>query len=266
VVYGFTIVGSPSARQAMKLDQTRVSDMRSISYGVESYYSANDKLPDNLSELDSYHREAKDPETGAAYIYEVVDEDSYKLCTNFSADSETNNEIENDYFYGEDVTYSKGYDCLSYDVHQSYKNSSSGFTVPKQNPPPALNFEANVSSRDARRLADVRQMMTAFELYYNDNGAYPDDAGSFPTSTSTGPTGTANTEWQDYLLSWPVAPVPQDGTCSAAQNEYIYNGLNTKNELDATDPESYTLTFCLGASSGGYAAGLRTASPHLGIQ
>lgn len=32
---------------------------------------------------------------------------------------------------------------------------------------------ARGKARDARRLADMRQMQTAFELYYDDNNAYP---------------------------------------------------------------------------------------------
>ena len=32
---------------------------------------------------------------------------------------------------------------------------------------------ARTKSRDARRVADVKQIATALELYYNDNGNYP---------------------------------------------------------------------------------------------
>jgi prepilin-type N-terminal cleavage/methylation domain-containing protein len=138
---------------------------------------------------------------------------------------------------------------------------------------------ARAKSRDARRLSDVRQIMTALEIYYNDNGAYPDDnyaagtacipssggagvANMCPAPTSTGPTGTATTEWQDFLATWPTSPAPADGTClngaagASGTNDYIYTGVP-----GAADPSSYTVTFCLGAATGGYAAGVRTASP-----
>ncbi|MDD3435410.1 MAG: prepilin-type N-terminal cleavage/methylation domain-containing protein, partial [Patescibacteria group bacterium] len=36
----------------------------------------------------------------------------------------------------------------------------------------ALNT-ARARARDSRRVADVRQMQTALELYYNDEGTYP---------------------------------------------------------------------------------------------
>lgn len=37
---------------------------------------------------------------------------------------------------------------------------------------------ARESARDTRRLQDMRQIQTALEMYYNDNGEYPDEDGS----------------------------------------------------------------------------------------
>lgn len=124
---------------------------------------------------------------------------------------------------------------------------------------------ARAKSRDARRLSDVRQIMTALEIYYNDNGAYPDEGGAAnsPLPTSTGPTGSATTEWQDFLAAWPVAPSPEDGTCTAANNLYVYSGRNNDGTDDANglDPVSYRVDFCIGANTGGYTAGVNYASP-----
>lgn len=110
----------------------------------------------------------------------------------------------------------------------------------------ALN-SARAKSRDAKRLADVRQVATALELYYNDNNAYPTQAtaGAIPAALAP-----------NYVGSVPVAPTPVDGTCTAAQNTYTYM---------STTGASYTLTFCLGAVTGGFGAGPHTASP-TGIQ
>ena len=33
---------------------------------------------------------------------------------------------------------------------------------------------ARQKARDAKRLADMKQIRTALEMYYNDNGSYPD--------------------------------------------------------------------------------------------
>ena len=134
---------------------------------------------------------------------------------------------------------------------------------------------ARQKSRDAKRLADVRQIASAFELYFNDCGGYPieatavvvaatdklfsgtgadcgDDSGSSAVNGGIGATAGGTT----YLGQFPVSPTPQDGTCTAAQNSYTYT---------AAAAATYTFTFCLGNLTGGYAAGVKTLSPS-GIQ
>lgn len=101
---------------------------------------------------------------------------------------------------------------------------------------------ARQKSRDAKRLADVRQIMTALELYYNDNNGYP--AGSPPAGGSPA--------FSTFLAAWPTPPPQADGSC-AASGAYTYTQTGSGT--------GYTLTFCLGAATGGYAAGTRTASP-----
>lgn len=108
---------------------------------------------------------------------------------------------------------------------------------------------ARQKSRDARRIADTRQVMTALELFFNDNNRYPIPA----TASTTGPTPTdGSPTWSTYLATWPTAPTPVDGTCTAAQNTFTYT--------QTSSGANYTLTFCLGAATGGYAAGSHTAS------
>jgi type II secretion system protein G len=106
---------------------------------------------------------------------------------------------------------------------------------------------ARQKSRDARRLADVRQLMTALELFYNDNSLYPTATSSAPTP-AYGPTAA----WSTYVSTWPTAPTPADGSCTSGNNAYVYaqTGSGT----------GYTLNFCLGAATGGYAAGTHTAT------
>ncbi|HYC80068.1 MAG TPA: type II secretion system protein [Candidatus Binatia bacterium] len=129
---------------------------------------------------------------------------------------------------------------------------------------------ARAKSRDARRLSDLRQIMTALEIYYNDNGAYPDGAAAFnaagPTANSQGPSGSTATEWQDFLATWPTAPTPVDGTCNATAlaalpanlaavqvNQYTYVGRDAADAASATvDPAFYRIYACLGAPTGGY--------------
>lgn len=109
---------------------------------------------------------------------------------------------------------------------------------------------ARQKSRDARRIADIRQIMTGLELFYNDNNRYP-----LPASASTtGPTSTdGSPAWSTFISNWPTAPTPNDGTCTAAQNTYTYTQTGSGGS-------GYTLTFCLGAQTGGYSAGAHTAT------
>ena len=120
---------------------------------------------------------------------------------------------------------------------------------------------ARQKSRDSKRVADVKQIQTALELYYNDKNGYPatfninnggclSDASGFAASGCTGTT---------YMSAVPAAPSPNDGTCTVAENYYSYT-------ITGGAPyTTYSLTYCLGALTGGVAAGAHTATP-AGIQ
>lgn len=124
----------------------------------------------------------------------------------------------------------------------------------------ALN-SARAKSRDAKRLADVRQIASALELYFNDNSAYPTALAGGLLSGTTAPNLAPK-----YIGLYPSAPTPQDGTCPAAGNvlpasagnPYFYDG-------GSSTGAAYTLTFCLGAITGGYTAGTHFLTPS-GIQ
>ena len=113
---------------------------------------------------------------------------------------------------------------------------------------------ARLKARDAKRLADVRQIMTGLELFYNDNGRYPLPA----AASATGPTaGDGAPTWSSFMALYPTYPSPtNDGTCAVGL-AYTY----TQTSAGA----AYTLAFCLGAITGGLSAGNHTASP-AGIQ
>ncbi len=85
--------------------------------------------------------------------------------------------------------------------------------------------------RDAKSLADVRQIMTALELYWNDHNTYPTTA-----------MGLAALVVVNYLSSVP-APTPA-GSCTATT--YLYT---------SPMPNMYSMKFCLENPSGGFAAG-----------
>ena len=116
----------------------------------------------------------------------------------------------------------------------------------------ALN-SARAKSRDAKRIADVRQLATAAELYFNDKGGYAS------TITALAP---------NYVGAVPTAPTPFDGPCSSANNAYVYaTGGTSYTGSDGSTAvyPSYSIAFCLGATTGGYASGTHSASP-VGIQ
>jgi len=126
----------------------------------------------------------------------------------------------------------------------------------------ALNG-ARQKSRDATRLADVKEISTAMEAFYNDASSYPTGTGY--TSGSGALLGTAQllsvtskgtfNFTPGYLGTIPMAPLPADLGCVAL-------GTNSFTYLASTDGTTYTLTFCLGGATGGYNAGTHTLTPY----
>jgi hypothetical protein len=98
------------------------------------------------------------------------------------------------------------------------------------------------SSRDAKRLADIRQMASALELYFNDKGKYPESKEGSPVNLA--PT---------YIGLVPTAPIPADGNCTDYFNTYWYEQKNKG--------QSYEYSFCLGKNVGGYQAGIQKLTP-----
>ena len=111
-------------------------------------------------------------------------------------------------------------------------------------------------ARDAKRISDVEQMASAFELYYNDFGGYP----------AGGTNGQPQNLTPTYMNVWPSAPTPLDGNCTNYYNTYWYTPQGTPYvKKGVTVYPSYKLTFCLGALTGGYQGGIGQLTPN-GIQ
>jgi len=122
----------------------------------------------------------------------------------------------------------------------------------------ALNG-ARAKARDAKRIADIRQMASAMELYFNDINSYPTMAPGALTTTSVLGQPPIN---PNYIGLIPTPPLPADGTCSSITNGDKYYWVTT---ASATLTNTYSMTFCLGAATGGYSAGQHTLTPS-GIQ
>jgi type II secretory pathway pseudopilin PulG len=128
---------------------------------------------------------------------------------------------------------------------------------------------ARTKSRDAKRIADVRQMLSAMENYYNDSTSYPTGTGYVAPGgaqlgtdplSAIGYDGNTYDFIPKYIGTLPSAPSPADGSCA----ESGIGGNNYWYEADAPGT-TYTLTFCLGKDTGDFLAGTHFASPQ-GIQ
>jgi len=110
----------------------------------------------------------------------------------------------------------------------------------------ALN-SARARARDAKRVADVKQIQTALEMCYNDTGNYPADAAHLAASTTA------------YLRLIPTPPTPVDGSsCPAVQPLYTYTKTGG---TGSSGTSSYTINYCLGAAVNVITAGMQTATP-----
>lgn len=99
---------------------------------------------------------------------------------------------------------------------------------------------ARAKARDAKRVADVKQLTTALELYKAEFGNYPlspsPGPGNYP-ATSAIPDLVPT-----YMVTLPIAPSPHDGKdCTNTRNQYMYRSVNG---------QSYSLTFCTGGQVG----------------
>jgi general secretion pathway protein G len=125
----------------------------------------------------------------------------------------------------------------------------------------ALN-SARQKSRDSKRVADIKQIQTALELYFADStDGYPTEAeaiilGDDVTALCTAGFGGACDAGTTYMGLVPKAPVPSDCDPDAeVQNDYSYTGGGN----------DYHITFCLGNKVGDLVAGGMDANPN-GIQ
>ena len=116
---------------------------------------------------------------------------------------------------------------------------------------------ARGKARDVKRVTDIQGIESAMALYYADSNGYPPAAtavelgignqralctGGWKVSCASGDTM--------YMGLVPAKPGPQDGACSAVDNQYMYT----------SGSGGYSITFCLGGDVGQLAPGLRTAT------
>ena len=110
----------------------------------------------------------------------------------------------------------------------------------------ALN-NARLKSRDARRVADIKQMQTALELYFNDCGLYPLPVNTVADGSIAADDGTCpGSETTKYMAIIPDDPTPGE--------DYVYT------QTGGTG--SYEITYTLEGPTGGMDTGDHTATPN----
>ena len=114
IVLGFLVIGTPKEQRAMRNDVTRVNDLRAIKWQIVYYWQRNEKLPENLAQLNDPISEYKipfDPKTGSVYEYSKDGSLSFSLCANFESENkQRKNKITDSYSLsdlGEDFNFGK---------------------------------------------------------------------------------------------------------------------------------------------------------------
>lgn len=111
----------------------------------------------------------------------------------------------------------------------------------------ALN-SARLKARDAKRVADIKQVQTALELYFNDQSNYPGATGTLGDSgfvcLGTGGFGAAGCAGA-YMGLVPSNPTPNGA-------DYVYTADGSTG--------TYSITFSLEGQTGGLGTGAHTAT------
>ncbi len=82
VVWSISIIGTPSAMRAKKIDSTRLSDISRIQQEVFNHFQTTEKLPVTLEELNNAfqgYAVPTDPITKESYTYKVLQQPAFKM-------------------------------------------------------------------------------------------------------------------------------------------------------------------------------------------
>lgn len=107
--------------------------------------------------------------------------------------------------------------------------------------------QARQNARDSKRMADMKQVQTALELFFNENGRYP------TTDEWNSGTIVSSSSQETFMYSIPSAPSPADGSCLEASNTYTYTPQNSG--------ASYTIDFCTGKQVSDLPEGAKQMTP-----
>ena len=124
----------------------------------------------------------------------------------------------------------------------------------------ALN-SAREKARDAKRVADVKQIQTAMELYFNDQNSYPvippgDSSASSATLGDTGAETLSSTNgWSDTVAGTTFMGLVPEAPTPPADNSYVYEAYQSDGtticNTDGVSCTTYEIEFELEGTVGG---------------
>ena len=126
---------------------------------------------------------------------------------------------------------------------------------------------ARARARDGRRLADMHQIVTALDIYYDQNQRYPDPSVYFPGSSACGGYDTSDNGQQSFLLPLITTGVllkapadPQNiGVCALRDNGiHFANIFKTAYAASGIGPQGTVYAYAY------YAAGSNGCPPSKG--
>lgn len=94
---------------------------------------------------------------------------------------------------------------------------------------------ARQKANDSRRALDMKQLATAINMYYSDNGSYPTPGGGYSTCAyGVGDTGWVGPAFINSLVPKYISSLPQDPNHAKAdctgpnfRNYYFYSNIGT---------------------------------------
>jgi hypothetical protein len=131
IIWGFTIVGSPSFNRKLSADINRIEDILDLSQVIELYFDHQKKLPNNLMDLEkvsSVYRaremRLEDPTSKKPYGFKVKDPYSYELCAEFELTSKETELEKQPYNYGgRNWNYEVGHHCFLFEISVEKRNA-----------------------------------------------------------------------------------------------------------------------------------------------
>jgi hypothetical protein len=115
-------INPPSENRARAFDQVRLRGLQSIELAINKYVDLHHALPVDLKVLEGENglltqQNWHDPVTKQPFEYEIISQNSYRLCANFSRNSDKNENVytENAYDY-QFKNHGAGRVCFQYSV------------------------------------------------------------------------------------------------------------------------------------------------------